>query len=102
MEPSSLAHLGLDDFARCVGERFRVAVPGAELELELLRADPIPARDRGPRLRQPFSLVFLSPEDRVLPQRIYRLEHAALGALEIFLVPIGRDERGVRYEAVFA
>jgi hypothetical protein len=32
-----------------------------------------------------------------LPQRIFRLEHAELGAFELFLVPIGPGE----YEAVF-
>lgn len=50
---------------------------------------------------RPFSIEFLGPRDPVLPQRIYRLEHPALGALELFIVPIGRDADGVRYEAVF-
>ena len=36
-----------------------------------------------------------------LPQRIYRLEHAELGGLDLFLVPIGRDASGITYEAVF-
>jgi hypothetical protein len=36
-----------------------------------------------------------------LPQRIYRVEHGELGAMEIFLVPIGPDEVAHRYEAVF-
>lgn len=50
---------------------------------------------------RPFSIEFLGPRDPVLPQRIHRLEHPALGALELFIVPIGRDADGVRYEAVF-
>jgi hypothetical protein len=36
-----------------------------------------------------------------LPQHIYALEHTSLGKLELFLVPIGPDERGMRYQAVF-
>jgi len=32
-----------------------------------------------------------------LPQRIYRVEHERLGAIDLFLVPIASD----RYEAVF-
>ncbi|MDX6508976.1 MAG: hypothetical protein QOG81_728, partial [Gaiellaceae bacterium] len=36
-----------------------------------------------------------------LPQQIYRFDHDELGTLEIFIVPIGTDEGGVRYEAVF-
>jgi hypothetical protein len=37
----------------------------------------------------------------LLPQRIYRLEHAELDTLELFLVPIAQDASGTRYEAVF-
>jgi hypothetical protein len=51
--------------------------------------------------REPFSLVFAGPAAPVLPQSIYRLENDDLGALEIFLVPIGRDAGGTRYEAAF-
>ena len=36
-----------------------------------------------------------------MPQQIVPLEHAALGKLEIFLVPVGLDPEGYRYEAVF-
>jgi Domain of unknown function (DUF6916) len=51
---------------------------------------------------EPFALVFSGPPAPVLPQATYTLEHGALGTLELFLVPIGRDaEGGVQYEAVF-
>jgi hypothetical protein len=46
-------------------------------------------------------LLFRGPRTPVLPQRIYRLEHAVMGPLEIFLVPIGPDAEGMRYQAVF-
>lgn len=36
-----------------------------------------------------------------LPQATYRIENANLGVLEVFLVPIGPDESGMRYEATF-
>ena len=52
--------------------------------------------------RRQFSLLFRGPVDPFLPQRTYRLEHAELGALDVFLVPIGPDSEGMRYEAVFA
>ena len=51
--------------------------------------------------RDPFSLAFRGPRTPVQPQRIYALEHARMGTLEIFLVPTGPDEDGMRYEAVF-
>ena len=50
---------------------------------------------------RPFSIVFRGPRDPLLPQRIYRMEHEEIGAFEIFLVPIGPDEEGLLYEAIF-
>ncbi len=51
--------------------------------------------------RVPFSLVFRGPLQPVLPQRTYRVEHDGIGAFDLFLVPIGPDAEGMRYEAVF-
>jgi len=51
--------------------------------------------------QEQFSLQFRAPRDAPISQGIYRLEHDRLGALDIFLVPIGLDGNGVRYEAVF-
>ena len=95
-----LEGLTVESFAPAVGDAFAVhgATP-APLRLELAEARPLgPAPPGG---RAPFSLVFRGPADPVLAQRIYRLEHAGLGTLEIFLVPVGRDAAGTRYEAVF-
>jgi hypothetical protein len=90
------------DFAPLVADRFRLVESAVILELELLSAET--ASDRGHQglSRQPFSLVFRGPHEPLLPQRIYSLRHPSLGALEIFLVPIGPDESGQRYEAVFS
>jgi hypothetical protein len=51
--------------------------------------------------RRAFSIILRASKEIVLPQRIYRVEHAALGALDLFLVPLGPDQEGMRYEAVF-
>lgn len=48
-----------------------------------------------------FSVFFSGPGDCYLPQKTYSLEHDQMGAFDIFLVPIGRDDRGYSYEAVF-
>jgi hypothetical protein len=52
--------------------------------------------------RRQFSLVFRGGPTPPLPQRIRALEHPALGRLDLFLVPLGPDAQGQRYEAVFA
>ena len=73
-------------------------VPGRALRLDEVTAH---GRQPGAPRADPFALVFTG-DGPVLDQRTYRLEHPVLGALDIFLVPIGQDSDGrVRYEAVF-
>jgi hypothetical protein len=92
---ADLGNLTIADFEPFLNQRFRVE-PGEHppFELELVEVSEI---ERDPGGRAPFSLVFRGGPTPPLPQRIYRVEHDDLGALEIFLVPIAAD----RYEAVF-
>jgi hypothetical protein len=87
----ALETLAAADFAALRGERFRIA---SQFEAELVEVTEI---SREPGGRAPFSIEFQGGPSPPLPQRIYRVEHEELGALEIFLVPIADD----RYEAVF-
>jgi len=52
--------------------------------------------------RQPFSVVFSTGESNAYAQQIYTMQNPAIGEQMIFLVPIGPDETGMCYEAVFA
>jgi hypothetical protein len=91
-------------FEPLVGTSFRLRLGAKVLELELVQADKLTAYPgRGGKMpkRDPFSLVFRGAREFVLPQQIYTLEQETLGHLEIFLVPIGPDDVGQRYEAVF-
>ena len=91
----SLDTLTTADFAPLRGDRFRIAPGDAPpFEAELIEVTEIP---REPGGRAPFSIVLRGGPSPPLPQRIYRVEHERLGAIEIFLVPIAAD----RYEAVF-
>ena len=92
-----LAALTLDTFTPLVGDRFSIAEPAA-VELEL--AEATGAGD-WPGGRQPFRLHLRGPREPLLSQSIYRLEHAELGALEIFIVPVDRDAESTTYEAIF-
>jgi hypothetical protein len=98
----NLATVAVDAFVPLVGERFTLdAGEAGSLELELAEANPgLPG---GPnQARDPFTLLFRGPAEPVLPQRIYRFEHSETGALEIFIVPVARDDSGTSYEAVFS
>ena len=93
--------LVFDDFADKLGEVFTVSeqqMPA--IPLTLTEAELLPHRLK-PGARPPFSLIFLGKDPRVLPQRLYRLEHGAMGEITIFLVPVGKDVEGVSYQAMF-
>jgi hypothetical protein len=86
--------LTADDFEPHVGTRFRLPDGGLELELGQVERHPPQAG----LVREPFALVFTGPVESPLDQRIHRLEHDAMGELDVFLVPTGPG----RYEAVFS
>jgi hypothetical protein len=98
--------LSEDDFRKHLGTKFRVRLdeiegaPGVWLELDELVPYPPLSHERGDAVR--FSAYFYGPGDFFLPQRIYKLEHEQMGEVELFLVPVGQDQRGFRYEAVFS
>lgn len=94
-----LASLTREDFASRIGEVFALRGEDGELSLRLTEAKPLAARAGAGR--EPFALLFQGPVAPRLAQGIQPLEHPQLGRLEIFLVPVGADEEGARYEAVF-
>ncbi len=98
---ADLASLTADDFAAHSGSRYLLRLAGAAepIPLELVE---VTGGGPGPRRGgRPFSLVFRGPRSPSLPQAQYQLEHAAMGELDIFLVPIALDAQGLCYEAVF-
>ena len=92
----------LETFAGRLGETFRVDDDSGVVDLRLASAEAGNDRPAKPEERTPFSIVFVGPREPILPQRIYRFAHEGLGTFELFIVPIGPDESGMQYEAVFA
>jgi hypothetical protein len=94
--------LVFEDFADKVGHVFAIREPDVPaIPLTLTEAQALSPNRGRPGTRPPFSLVFVAQDPRVLPQRLYRMEHDGLGELTIFLVPIGKDAHGVSYHATF-
>lgn len=89
-----LATATAGDFAAYVGTDFALE------DAPSLRLAAVEERGGGGP-RTPFSLLFEGPASPVLPQGIRRLRHPDAGALEVFLVPLGPDAGGNRYEAAF-
>jgi len=87
----------LPAFAAQVGTRFALGdVAGVSLQL----FEAVPLNGASPH-EGAFSLMFRGPADAPLQQATHVLDHAALGRLAIFLVPVGRDSAGMQYQAIF-
>ncbi len=90
------------DFARHLHQSFRIALPGAPAsEVELIEVRSLIPPDEESETRRAFSLVFRGGAERQPKQGIYAVENDAMGKRDIFLVPIGPDRVGMRYEAIF-
>lgn len=101
---SGLDGLTAADFAAACDEPFHLAaeVDGLDpLAFTLEAVEPLGDHIPEGATRRPFSLAFRGPRSPELRQGTYPLRHATLGTLDIFVVPVARDEHGVRYEAVF-
>ncbi|UCH58618.1 MAG: hypothetical protein JSV61_10390 [Anaerolineales bacterium] len=62
--------------------------------------NPAFQNDKG--IREPFSIIFIGPAQPILPQSSYVLKHDQMGVIDgIFLVPVGKDDQGCYYQAVF-
>ncbi|MBV8688358.1 MAG: hypothetical protein JOZ90_15825 [Alphaproteobacteria bacterium] len=89
--------LSLDHFSGAVGEQYRIVFPDGELPLVLETAQPLPRsmRDAGA-----FRLEWRGPVEPVVAQGTYRLVRDD-DTFDMFIVPVGRDQRGTLYEAIF-
>jgi hypothetical protein len=101
-----LGSLTADSFAEHLATVFRLQTGGEPLPLELVEVQRAsyagnPATVSPAGRREPFHLLFRGPRSPYAPQGTHRLEHDQLGTLDLFLVPLGPDAAGMRYEAIF-
>jgi hypothetical protein len=94
------------NFSPYLNQKFRLSGDLLEpLEVELIEVSDLSTKQSTSHSdvkRQPFSIVLVGPAEPVLHQGMYRVEHNNFGPLDLFLVPIGPNQKGMRYEAVFA
>ncbi|HWS55467.1 MAG TPA: hypothetical protein VN228_15120 [Pyrinomonadaceae bacterium] len=96
------AKLTGEEFSRHLNTKFRVRQGAAEpFELELVEVKGRPSGPNEQQGMERFSAFFRGPAHLQLAQQTVPLTHERMGDLDIFLVPIGRDEQGFTYEAVF-
>ena len=98
-----LSTLILDSFTPHIGTAFVLEHSEAEETFTLVEVTALPSHDHPMKKRDPFSLFFHGKRtDIQFNQQILPLKHEAMGDIQIFLVPIGRNADGtIRYQAVF-
>jgi hypothetical protein len=92
----------IETFQPKLGELFHVVAGNQRLPTKLTEVRPWERGATEGRTRLPFVLVFHTVPQAVLPQGTYMVETDGMERFELFLVPLSPDERGMRYQAVFA
>jgi hypothetical protein len=88
---------GKGAFSQALDSTFRVcADEGTGFDLRLVELN-----DSSNAAQECFSLIFEAPDDAPAVQSTYHIKNEKFGAVDIFLVPIRKEEGHLYYEAVF-
>ena len=91
-----------EEFSKHVNTSFRVNLDAeAPVDLELIEVKGYMKNPGDHDGMERFSVFFKGAGKPFLPQRTYSLSSEGMGTIDLFLVPIGPDGDGFRYEAVF-
>ena len=102
METQELKHVSVNDFTPYLNLKLNI---GFSQEITL-PAELIAVTQLGgysPLERTPFSIVLRTEQKtEYYQQGTYIIKHPSQGEMLIFLVPLGFDRDGMKYEAVFS
>ena len=88
-----------DEFTAQLNSRFRLHIDSDNsVDAFLVESNSVVTNE----VQQGFSLMFRAPSEAPPVQNTYRLEHERLGAMDLFLVPVRKDDDGLYYEAIFS
>jgi hypothetical protein len=91
-----------DEFRQHLNTPFRVQVNAPKpIDLTLVGVESRPSEASEQQGMARYSVFFLGSPEFLLPQNTYRLAHDQMGEFDIFLVAIGKEADGYRYEAVY-
>ena len=91
-----------EEFRQHLNTPFRLQVNAPKpIDLTLVGVESRPSDATEEQGMERFSVVFLGSPEFLLPQNTYRLIHPEMGEFDIFLVAIGKETDGYRYEAVY-
>jgi hypothetical protein len=93
------------DFSTLLNQTFQVRLGSDELFvaelIDVTELGQAPSENSDVN-RRAFSTIFrVAHQETFFQQQICEVQHDALGTLTLFLVPLGPDNVGMRYEAMF-
>ena len=99
---TDLSLLKASDFAAYLnGQVYIRFTKNERLSAELIEVKE--SENYSPLERTAFFIVFRTEQkNATYKQGVYTVEHPQKGELPIFLVPLGPDGKGMKYEAVFS
>lgn len=97
----TLQRMTREHFEPYIQQEFQVELASGFIPFTLVEVNTLGTGTANRIEQHPFSVIFRGPLLSALPQAIYSLGNPGIGTLDIFLVPIGPDGEGMRYEAVF-
>lgn len=97
------------DFEGKIGTEFSVKLNAkVTLKLKLTEVSALKKVEGVPKMKgfpapreEPFSLVFVGPEDDLLADRCYSFSAEGCKDQEIFISAFQHDDQGIHYDAVF-
>lgn len=96
---TQLNQLRAEDFEPLVGQSLAVECLHGTVDCELTAVSRLPPHAL--RDQPPFALMLRAPPGRPFDQGMVALAHPVHGRLEVFIVPLGPDAAGLRYEITF-
>lgn len=98
---STAALLNMAAFKSQLGTSFMINHEAAKVKVKLVDVTNLASRKQTAAGKEGFSLLFRGPQENILKQNTYLIEHAQLGMLSFLIVPVGtRDTRSPYYEAI--
>ncbi len=101
MNELTLIDIKASNFEKYLNQKIEIAFSdAAKLDAEIIEVTQL--RDIGVG-RAPFSVIFRTDQkNEYYQQGTYLVFLPETEALELFLVPLGLDKEGMRYEAIFS
>lgn len=92
-----------DDFDTLLNKIFTIRISDEiQLDAELVELTKL-KNNYSPLERHPFSIVFRTEQkNEYYQQGIFTIVHPCKGDLQLFLSPLGFDNVGMKYEAIFS